>query len=250
MTSGAQKKARQLAELAGDVITRHTSGMDPAVPDAVRFVAPHGLTRSVDREVRRFRADGTPWGNLDPGVACDLAPLDPGLVVLLGAHRNGYVREAMMALAAELTHIPGVVSMLAYRTVDRVPPVRDSAQTAIRSLFEAELENEAGDVMPTVVNRAAKGVVASPDSVVYCPDLVLLALQLFETRSARWRRDRGRDHHERTLREIDRRSQVLDHLRELAPTLDNDASREAAAQLIEFYRHSLVSTPRGATTSS
>ncbi|MBT8240561.1 MAG: hypothetical protein KJN63_04980, partial [Acidimicrobiia bacterium] len=78
---------------------------------------------------------------------------------------------------------------------------------------------------------------------------VVLALTLFETRTARWRRDRGRDHHERTLREIDRRSQVLAHLRRLVPTLDDSASREAAARLIEFYEHSLVSTPRGTTTA-
>jgi hypothetical protein len=249
VTSGAQNKARQLAELADSVIAQHRDGEDPDVPDAIRFVAPHGLTRSVDREVRRFRAEETAWGDLDPDVAGELARLDPGLVVLFGAHRNGYVREAMMDIASSLTHVPGVVSMLAYRTVDRVPPVRESAQETIRSLFEAELQNDAGGVMPTVVNRAAKGVVASPDSVIECPDLVILALKLFETRTARWRRDRGRDHHERTLREVDRRSQVLDHLRRLTPPLDNDASREATSQLIEFYEHSLLSTPRGTTTA-
>jgi hypothetical protein len=103
--------------------------------------------------------------------------------------------------------------------------------------------------MPTVVNRAAKGIVASADSVMLCPDLVILALTLFEARTARWRRDRGRDHHERTLREIDRRSQVLAHLRQITPTLGEDVSREAAAQLIEFYEHSLVATPRGTTST-
>jgi hypothetical protein len=249
VTSGAQNKARQLAELAGEVISRHRRGEDPDVPDALRFLAPHGLTRSADREVRRFRAEGTPWGDLDPVVARELALRDPGLVVLFGAHRNGYVREAMMDVATDLTHVPGVVSMLAYRTVDRVPPVRETARKSIRLLFETELDNESDGVMPTVINRAAKGVVVSPDSVIHCPELVVMALKLFETRTPRWRRDRGRDHHERTLKEVDRRSQVLEHLRHLEPTLDAEASQEACSGLIGFYHRSLVVMPREVSTS-
>lgn len=245
MTSGAQSKAQRLVDAANEVLAERLGIGTAEVPGVIGFLGAHGINRSVDREVRRLRVDGTPWGDLNAETARTVAALDVGLVVLLGAHRSGYVREAIVQAAADLTHVPGVVSMLALRCVDRVPPVRDTAQQSMRLLFETELDGQSDGVMTTVVNRAAKGIVVSPDSVIHCPDLVVMALKLFETRTPRWRRDRGRDHHERTLKEIDRRSQVLDHLRHLEPTLHEEASREACAQLIQFYHHSLVMTPRG-----
>lgn len=250
MTSGAKNKAQQLAEAAGGLVEQLRSGGDVEVPAAITYLAAHGINRGVDREVRRLRMEGTPWGDLDADTARPLVEVDPGLVVVLGAHRNGYVRETVVQYAEDLTHVPGVVSMLAFRCVDRVPPVSGSAQASLRSLLAASLDSSPEEPMSTVVNRAAKGIVANADSVVHCPDLVNMALVLFETRTPRWRRDRGRDHHERTLREVDRRSQVLAHLRHLAPTLQGDAAQDACAQLIDFYEHSLVMTPRGVSPAN
>ncbi|MFW2381722.1 MAG: hypothetical protein ACN4GZ_08195 [Acidimicrobiales bacterium] len=250
MTSGAKNKAHQLAEAAGGLIEQRRNGDDGEVPASLSYLAAHGINRGVDREVRRLRMDGTPWGDLDPDTARPLVEIDPGLVVLLGAHRNGYVREVVVQHAGDLTHIPGVVSMLAFRCVDRVPPISESAQASLRSLLAVALDGNSEEPMTTVINRAAKGIVVSPDSVIHCPDLVVMALKLFETRAPRWRRDRGRDHHERTLKEVDRRSQVLEHLRHIEATLDDDASRAACTQLIEFYEHSLVMTPRGVSPTT
>ena len=237
--SGASERATRLIEGGVEVIETGE------IPKIIDFLAAHGTNRSVDKQVRQRVKVADCWKDLSPEQAIELADVHLGMLVLLGSHRNGYVREAIVQIAATKIDCPGVVTMLAQRTVDQVPPIRDVSQGAIAELFASEADGEVGSEMPAIITRAAQGVVSAAESVEYCPALVLSALELFATRTGKYRRDRGRDHHIRTLRELDRRSQLLDHLRRDAATHETPEAQQASAALIEFYEHSLAGTHRG-----
>lgn len=237
--SGASERATRLIEGGVEVIE---TGEIPAI---IEFLAAHGTNRSVDKQIRQRVKVADCWKDLAPEQAVELTKTHLGMVVLLGSHRNGYIREAVVEIAATNIDCPGVVTMLAQRIVDQVPPIRDVSQTAIAELFASDAVGEDGGEMPAIITRAVQGVVSAAESVEYCPSLVLSSLALYETRTGKYRRDRGRDHHVRTLRDMDRRFQLLAHLRRNAETLTDPEAQKASAALIEFYEHSLAGTPRG-----
>ena len=237
--SGASERATRLIEGGVEVIDTGE------IPKIIEFLAAHGTNRAVDKQIRQRVDVDERWKALTPEQAIELANTHLGMVVLLGCHRNGYVREAVVQLATAYTHCPGVVSMLAQRTVDQVPPIREAAQAAIAELLSSDAIGEDGGEMPAIITRATQGVISAAESVEFCPALVLRSLELFATRTGKYRKDRGRDHHVRTLRDLDRRSQMLSHLRNSAESYEDPLSQQASAALIEFYEHSLAGTPRG-----
>ena len=237
--SGASERATRLIEGGVEVIETGE------IPKIIEFLAAHGTNRSVDKQIRQRVNVDQRWQDLAPDQAVELANMHLGMVVLLGCHRNGYVREAVVQLATNHIDCPGIVSMLAQRTVDQVPPIRDVSQAAIAELFASDAVGEEGGEMPAIVTRACQGIVSAAESVEFCPALVLRSLELFATRTGKFRKDRGRDHHVRTLRDLDRRSQMLSHLRRSADSHEDPLAQQASAALIEFYEHSLAGTPRG-----
>lgn len=237
--SGASERATRLIEGGVEVIDTGE------IPKIIEFLAAHGTNRSVDKQIRQRTNVDDRWKDLTPEKGVELANTHLGMVVLLGCHRNGYVRQAVVELAKAHIDCPGVVSMLAQRTVDPVPPIREAAQAAIADLLSSDAIGEEGGEMPAIITRATQGVISSAESVEFCPALVLRSLELFATRTGKFRKDRGRDHHVRTLRDLDRRSQMLAHLRRSADDLEEPLAQQASAALIEFYEHSLAGTPRG-----
>lgn len=251
MGAGAKGEAIRLVSSANALIEASVSGAIVEDGHAERIVRAHdhGISRRVDHRIRQTTIDAAAWFGLDSDRVEGLVAGDPGIVVILGSHPNGRVREAAVRAARPwiLPENPdsarkppaGITRMLAHRSLDVAPPVRETAIELVAALFERELNPEFSGRMPTGVERAAREIVGQTKSVFLCPQLVEDALDLFECRIGRYSVAGVRDHHQHTLQEVDRREQVLGELQRTVPDLTDDASIATAARLVQFYERSL-----------
>ncbi len=251
MGAGAKSEAIRLVESANQLIESADAGtvLDEMHRDRVVRALDHGLSRRVDHRIRQTHGLAPAWFELAVERVGSLAEADPGMVVVLGSHPNGHVREAAVRLARPwitptdptLTRKApvGITRMLAQRALDPTPPVRAAAIELVAELFAHEMNPSYRGRMPTGVERAAREIVAQTRSVVLCPELVDSALDLFACRIGRYSIDGVRDHHQHTLQEVDRREQVLNELRRLLPDLTAPASIDAANRLVDFYQRSM-----------
>ncbi len=252
MGAGAKNEAIRLTEAANALIAALDEGRPVSDDDHVRMVRllEHGLSRRVDHRIRQLHLDTPAWSGLRPERVAAIAALEPGLAVLMGSHPDGFVRQAAVEgarswLASADGSPParppvGLTRMLAQRALDAIPPVGQAARQAVAELFATESEPDHRGRMRNGVERAAREIVAQTRSVVVCPDLVIAALDLFDTHVGRYSITGTPDHHRHTLREVDRREQVLAELGALLPQLTGEASRSAAVRLIDFYQRSLT----------
>ncbi|MEZ5379583.1 MAG: hypothetical protein R2733_23990 [Acidimicrobiales bacterium] len=250
MGAGAKSEAIRLVESANQLIVAASSGGDvaDAHTERIRRALDHGLSRRVDHRVRETHIEAPGWYDLTADEVDGLVANEAGMLVVLGSHPNGRIREAAVHLAQPIVEPTdpnarkppaGVTRMLAQRSLDPTPPVREAAISLVAALFRNELRPEFSGRMPTGVERAAREIVAQSRAVVRCPQLVEAALDLFACRIGRYSVDGVRDHHQHTLTEVDRREQVLAELRRLVTTLDDEAQIAAGNRLIEFYERSL-----------
>ncbi len=251
MGAGAKSEAIRLVESANQLIASVGDGASVAEAHHERAsrALDHGLSRRVDHRIRQTHIDAPAWDDVTLEQIDALVATDPGLLVILGSHPNGRIREAAIRGSAswinpderETTRKPpaGVTGMLAHRALDATPPVRDAAVELVAELFAHEMNPEFRGRMPTGVERAAREIVAQTKAVILCPRLVDAALDLFACRIGRYSVAGVRDHHQHTLQEVDRRGQVLDELRRVVPDLTDEFSIAAAARLLDFYERSL-----------
>ncbi len=251
MGAGAKSEAIRLVMSANELICGAADGLEVDDTHRERIVRAldHGISRRVDHRIRQTHTDAPAWYDLGAEQVTALVATDPGMVVVLGSHPNGRVREAAVRLARSwiaptdpaTTRKPpaGVTRMLAQRALDATPPVRTAAIELVAELFAHEMNPAFRGRMPTGVERAAREIVAQTKSVTLCPELVDAALDLFACRIGRYSVDGVRDHHQHTLQEVDRREQVLGELRRLVPELTDEASIAAANRLVDFYERSM-----------
>ncbi len=256
MGAGAKSEAVRLALVADQTIESIVVGrqVDDEVKRKVARLLDHGISRRVDHRIRQVRPEPNAWTDVTADRVAGVVAVEPGMVVLLGSHRSGHVRQAAVELATSWIIDPataeadpperrkpaaGVARMLAQRSFDPAPPVSDAARSLVATLFSLEQNSGYQGRMPTGVERAAREVVGQSRSVSACPELVMAALDLFETRVGRYSAGGARDHHRHTLQEVDRRAQVLAELEKLIPELEDPESIAASARLVDFYQRSL-----------
>lgn len=213
----------------------------------------HGISRRVDHRVRQHKLDNNRWADFEASAAAEAIADRPGMAVLLGSHPSGYVRQEAVRLAhetiaaatkpeSEVKVFPGLSRMLSQRSLDAISQVQEPAVAAVASLFEAEAAADNTGRMPTFVERACRELIATTRCVIDCPELVLAALGLFDSRVGRYSNNGVRDHHRHNLKEVDRRAQLLSELERLRPTLDAHTSQQAADRLVAFYEASMRPT--------
>ncbi len=272
MGAGAKSEAIRLTAAAIEILGARADE-NPAGDDAVHNetvarvdrLLEHGISRRVDHRVRQRQLANNPWADLAVAAAEDAVAATPGMLVLLGSHPNGYIRQEAVRLAtaalveaaktdpaptdsgASSKVLPGVTRMLAQRALDSSPQVRSAASEAVRLLFVNELASDNTGRMPTNVERAGRELLAHVRCVVEWPGLVETALDLFDNRVGRYSNNGVRDHHRHNLREVDRRSQLLADLRKLRPTIEESVPQHAADRLIDFYERSMHPTQAAAS---
>lgn len=253
MGAGAKSEAIRLVESANQVLGATSVRDLDAEPSVHRtrmeHAFDHGLTRRVDQRVRQTKIEAPHWFALTAEGAEAAIDADRSLVVVLGSHPDGHVRAAATRAGADRLANPhpdetrkpsaGVTGMLAHRAIDPVPAVRELAIEAVSTLFAGELHPDFKGRMPTGVERAAREMVAQAKALSLCPGLVGQALDLFDCRVGRYSNDGVRDHHRHSLKEVDRRGQLLDELQRLVPTLDDPGAVEVGARLVDFYQRSM-----------
>lgn len=255
MGAGAKSESIRLITAAIEVIESLKSSTDEADDAATRVdrLLDHGISRRVDHRLRQHKLDNNPWAEFEVGTAETTAAARPGMLVLLGSHPNGHVRQeavrlgaAVVAAAADsgtdVKVLPGLARMLAQRSLDAIAPVREPAIQAVATLFATEMASDNDGRMPTSVERAGRELLATTRCVVECPALVESALDLFAARVGRYSNNGVRDHHRHNLKEVDRRAQVLAELQRLRETLTDGPQAQAADRLIAFYDASMRPT--------
>lgn len=250
MGAGAKGEAIRLVSSANElIVSTDGEAVDEGHRERVVRAHDHGISRRVDHRIRQTNIEAPSWFDLDSDRVEGLVSADPGMLVILGSHPNGRIRETAVRAAAPwimptdpgTTRKPpaGITRMLAHRSLDVAPQVREAAVELVAALFERELNPEFSGRMPTGVERAAREIVGQTKAVILCPQLVDAALELFACRIGRYSVVGVRDHHQHTLQEVDRREQVLGELRKVAAELTEDASIASAARLVDFYERSL-----------
>ncbi len=252
MGAGAKQEAIRLVSAANDLITSLDTA-EPVAPDhrdRMARLLDHGMSRRVDHRIRQLHLDASAWSGLRPDRVEALSANEPGMLVVLGSHPDGQIRQASVELARS-SLVPtdgsprrkppvGLTRMLAQRALDATPQVSAAARGAVAALFAEELMSEHRGRLPNGVERAAREIVAQTRSVTACPELVTAALDLFDSRTGRYSTTGVPDHHRHTLQEVDRREQVLAELQALLPDLTSEAAREIGRRLVDFYRRSLT----------
>jgi len=240
--AGPRNEAKKLIGLV-DVFVRTGSYAEEGDHARIERLEEHGLTRNVDMQLRQVVGVGPDWDALAPECVVELVEQNRGLEVLLGSHRSGHVREAVVTSHSE-PPLPGVARMLAQRAIDGVPTVAEAAQSSLHRLFQDELASGNDGRMPTNVEKAARELVGLTKSVTLCPTQLLEAVELFNARVGRYSRRGARDHHRHDLRETDRRSQLLIDLHALSRHLEDAQATRAVEALIDFYERSMVPAVR------
>ncbi len=121
--------------------------------DDPRFVqmAYSGISARVDGEIRKRTVTDGPWAELTAERARSLALEQPGLAVLFACHPDGFVRQAAVELACQWLRSPGAAQIVALRTTDPVPAIREIAIAAVGELLSGPGGRSGLEVLPTNV---------------------------------------------------------------------------------------------------
>ncbi len=251
MGTGAKSEAIRLTAVGNDVIELVERGepLNELLEDLTSRLLEHGLSRRVDHRIRQLSSPPAAWSALTHDRVPSIAETVPGMIVLLGSHPNGRVRQAAVERASGLLFTPeggvgrkapvGLTRMLARRALDATPQVQTAAESTVAALFANEATFAHGTRMPNGIERATREIVAQTKSLSVCPQLVDAALDLFDSRTGRYSLDDVRDHHQHTLQEVDRRKQVLAELESMLPGIDDEAVHATGVRLADFYRQSM-----------
>ena len=230
MAASKKDRAARLIVLAEHAITDEASG---AVMDDPRWVqlAYSGISARVDGEIRKHPVTEGPWAELTAERVRGFAYEQPGLAVLFACHPDGFVRQAAVEIACEWLHSPGAAQIVALRTTDPVPAIREIARTAVGELLGGFGPPSGGEVLPTNVTAAARQITGTARCLDTCPQIVDLALDLVPAQYTN-------GYPSRSDREVHRREQTLRHLQD-RPVPEDPLQAAATARMTEWYRRSL-----------
>ena len=234
MAASKKNRAHRLITLGERAILDGATGPVMNDPRWARL-ATGGVSARVDAEIRKRSEVTGPWADITPEAFRSLPADHPGWLVLFCCHPNGFVRQVAVELACRWTHSPGAAQIVALRSVDPAPPIRQAAQRATAELFDqVEPERQGGgSPPPTNVVVAGRQVVGTTKCLDFCPQLVELALQFVSPTTSN-------GFPSRSDKEVHRRTQVLRELE--ARSRAEDSSRdETTIRLIDWYRESLRS---------
>lgn len=213
----------------------------------------HGLPLRLDREIRRVKTTSQRWAELTADQASAASAGSDadriGLTLVLACHANGFVREAMVdlvtdserSIGGDLLHYPGVTRMLAHRALDPVPSIRHTPRRVLTTLFEAELRRQPRGWMFTSIEVAAREVAGRAASIDRCPELLDLALDLFDSSIPVFHSRHGPTHHLPGAAERHRHRQIISHLQR-GPGGENTGRAQRVQRLITWHRQALVET--------
>ncbi len=245
--SGAKAEAERLVASASAVISEIAG--DGAAPsehkNRIGRLIDHGISRRVDSQIRQRSKPGSAWAGLEATAVEALAEAEPNLLVMIGSHPSGYVRQEAARLALPIVDAgdprPGIARLLSQRALDAIPSVREVARAGVEAMFAAELARTDEGWMPRGTERGAREIVEQVRCVELCPELVDTALDLFASRTGRYALSKGVfDHHRHNRKEVDRRAQLLADLQKISSDLDPGPQQAAAHRLIDFYEASLT----------
>lgn len=234
MATSKKDRSARLIVLAERAILAGGSG---AVMDDPRFaqLAFSGISARVDGEIRKRVVTEGPWAELTAERVRGVALERPGLAVLFACHPDGFVRQAALERACQWLQSPGAAQIIALRTIDPVPAIREMARAAIGTLLSDPDGAWDAGVPPSNVVAAARQIVGTAKCLDTCPEIVTAALDLVPARYTN-------GFPSRSDREVHRREQTLRHLQE-RPVPDDPAQVEATRRMIEWYRQSLEAEP-------
>ncbi len=247
MGGGAKNEAVRLIGSANAVLTEIDGGepADGEHHNRIGRLLDHGISHRVDHQIRQRDTRETAWSLVEPTDVARLADAEPNMLVVLGSHKSGYVRQEAARLGRPIVEDgnarPGVTRMLAQRALEAIPDIRAVGADGVAALFAMELASENTGRLPTAVERAAREITEHTKCAHLCPELVTTALDLFERRVGRYSNNGSRDHHRHNLKEVDRREQILSEVRRTADELEGDALA-VGQRLIAFYEASMTPT--------
>ncbi len=246
MGGGARSEAIRLIGSAVAVLAELEGG-DSAEPEhhnRIGRLTDHGISRRVDHQIRQRDTGDSAWSSVEVADIARIAEADQNLLVVLGSHKSGYIRQEAARLGIAIVESgsarPGITRMLAQRALDSIPDIRTVGADGVAALFAMELSSDNEGRLPTAVERGAREITEHTKSPELCPELVMNALDLFEQRVGRYSNNGSRDHHRHNLKEVDRREQILSELRRTHDQLEDERAITAGQRLIAFYEASMT----------
>ena len=194
-----------------------------------------GISARVDGEIRKRLVTDGPWAELTAERVRGFAFEQPGLAVLFACHPSGFVRQAAVDIACGWLHSPGAAQIVALRTTDPVPAIREIARAAVGGLLSSISCPSGGAVLPTNVTAAARQITSTARCLETCPEIVDRALDLVPAQYTN-------GFPSRSDREVHRREQTLRHLQD-RPVPEDPVQAAATARMTEWYRQSLDVDP-------
>lgn len=189
-------------------------------------IAVFGLSKRLDRELRKERTGRDGWRGLDENTMTSVLGGHLGAGAALLSHPNGRVRMAAVQQCADRAFPTGTLRTLVHRCADSVDGIAVIARETVGAALAGELERSDGGVLSTPIAYAVTELRSSADLVLQCPGLVIDALELTATS---WRPRRRL-----TLRTTHQYDQLAEHLRTMAVT--TEASEMARQQLFSWLR--------------
>ncbi len=245
MGAGAKSEAIRLIGSASAVM-EEIAGGEPAEAEHLNRIGrllDHGISHRVDHQIRQRDTSASSWSSLEVDGVAAIAEAEPNMLVMLGSHKSGYVRQESARLAIPIveagTARPGLTRMLAQRALEVIPSIKEVGTAGVAALFAQELASDNTGRLPTAVERAAREITENTKCAEQCPELVMSALDLFELRVGRYSNNGSRDHHRHNLKEVDRREQIMSEMKRTSGDLTNEASIAAAERVIAFYQASM-----------
>lgn len=199
---------------------------EPVLDQLVAF----GLSKRVDRELRKERTGRDGWRGLDENTMTAVLGAHPGARVALLGHPNGRVRMAAVQQSTDRAFPTGTLRTLVHRCADSVDSISAVARETVSAALAGELERPDRGALSTPVAYAVTELRSSADLVLQCPALVIVALELTSTS---WR-----PHRRLTLRATHQYDQLAEHLRTMAVT--TEASELARQQLFSWLREQVT----------
>lgn len=189
-------------------------------------IAVFGVSKRVDRELRKERTEREGWRELDETSMAAVIESHAGARVALLCHPNGRVRMAAVEQCAQRAFPTGTLRTLVHRCTDRVSGISGTARETVGAALARELERDDGGALETPVAYAVAELRNSADLVLECPALVIDALELTSSRLRPRRR--------LTLRTTHQYDQLAQHLQTM--TARTETSELARLQLFTWLR--------------
>lgn len=193
---------------------------------ALDEIAVSGVSKRLDRELRKERDGREDWRELDEDTMAPILNGHVGASVGLLCHPNGRVRMAVVERCAEPTVPTGTLRTMVHRCTDGVPDISEAARAIVGAALATELTRGDDGALTTPVARAVAELRISAELVSQCPSLVIDALELTTASSGAQRK--------LNLRVTHQYSQLADYLS--AMTVDTEASELARQQLLGWLR--------------